>query len=96
MALWLYLFNISTKHIQSVQSSLCIYVLLYIVGIHRLCLLVRFCSKVFQYDDYSCQYDGVKFLLIMTVFSHHVYCRSAIIINLNFGDFTNDISCLQT
>ena len=50
---------------------------------------------MFQYDDYSCQYDGVKILLLMIIFSHHIYCRSAILMNLNFDDFANGISCLQ-
>ena len=47
---------------------------------------------MFRYNDYICQYDGVKCLLTITMPSHLVYCISAIDMNVKFNVFQNDIS----
>lgn len=79
---------------QSLKLSIHIHLLRYIVWICWLCLVI-FCSEVFRYDDYICQYDGIKYLLMMIMPSHIVYCISAIDMNVKFDDFKNGTSYSQ-
>lgn len=60
-----------------------------VVHLKKICwlCLVIFYFEVFRYNDYICQYDGVKCLIMITIPNQLVYYISAIVMNVKLDDF---------